>query len=304
MKRVFAIMLALAMVFVLCACGKSAEVKNAEDLINAIGEVTADSGDAIAAAEQAFQALSAEDQAKVENADVLPDAREALEKAIAEKEAAELEALRQSVLGRWDYTQDSLAEIADTVDLMIFYSMGIRDLAFADYLDKFEVRIAVNFRENGTYTVTTAVDEIEENMRAPLKAYYYDLLRVYFAKRLAEEGMVVEDPYSEDAWRSATEMSFEELIEVATEQDFDELLDGTVDSVLSEVKTNLEGVEAAQGNYQVERGKIYLSDSLDEAISEDKYVSFTLDDAILTLTEQSNVTVFGEEFPLVLSRAA
>ena len=145
MKRVFAIMLALAMVFVLCACGKSAEVKNAEDLINAIGEVTADSGDAIAAAEQAFQALSAEDQAKVENADVLPDAREALEKAIAEKEAAELEALRQSVLGRWDYTQDSLAEIADTVDLMIFYSMGIRDLAFADYLDKFEVRIAVNF---------------------------------------------------------------------------------------------------------------------------------------------------------------
>lgn len=66
MRRKIAAVLVLLLVLSLCAC-KSKEVKNAEALIAAIGEVSLESGDAIAAAQSAYDALSGEDKADVEN---------------------------------------------------------------------------------------------------------------------------------------------------------------------------------------------------------------------------------------------
>lgn len=76
MKRVLTLILALVICVSLCAC-KSEEAKNAEALITAIGEVTADSAAAISAARDAYSALTEEDKASVENAAVLATAQAA-----------------------------------------------------------------------------------------------------------------------------------------------------------------------------------------------------------------------------------
>lgn len=73
MKKFGILILILTLCCVLCSC-KSEEAKVAEELIRAIGTVTVDSGTAIEAAQTAFEALSEEDKAAVENAAALSEA--------------------------------------------------------------------------------------------------------------------------------------------------------------------------------------------------------------------------------------
>lgn len=80
MKKVIAMLLVLAMALPLCGCGKSEAVKNVEALISSIGTVTLDSGNAIDAAQQAFDALTADEKGKVENHYVLSDSQSAFQK--------------------------------------------------------------------------------------------------------------------------------------------------------------------------------------------------------------------------------
>lgn len=77
MRKALSLILVLVMVLPLCACGKSSAVKAAEEAIAAIGEVTADSGEAIANAEKLYGILTDDEKAKVENRLVLVEAQEA-----------------------------------------------------------------------------------------------------------------------------------------------------------------------------------------------------------------------------------
>ena len=71
-QRIGIILLTLALMLSLCACAPEKDVIQA---IDAIGEVTVESGDAIAHAEALFEELDEEAQEKVTNWDVLLDAR-------------------------------------------------------------------------------------------------------------------------------------------------------------------------------------------------------------------------------------
>lgn len=75
MKKFAILFLTIAMALTMAACGKSAEVKNAEELIGAIGEVTLQSGNAIDEAEKAVDALDEKDLKKLEGVDKLQEAR-------------------------------------------------------------------------------------------------------------------------------------------------------------------------------------------------------------------------------------
>jgi len=79
MKRFAALILIFVMCLSLCACGKSAATKAAEEAIAAIGEVTVDSGDTIANAEKLYGILTDAEKADVENRLALVDAQEAFE---------------------------------------------------------------------------------------------------------------------------------------------------------------------------------------------------------------------------------
>lgn len=87
MKKIIALVLVMAISLSLCACGKSQAVQDVEALISAIGEVSLDSKEAIDAAQQAYDALSAEEKAQVANLSLLLDGQNAyqeLEKLEAE----------------------------------------------------------------------------------------------------------------------------------------------------------------------------------------------------------------------------
>lgn len=78
MKRTFAVLLTLVLSLSLLTGCKSAEVKAVEEAIKAIGTVTIDSVDSVTAAEDLYNALSADDQGKVSNAETLTEAGKAL----------------------------------------------------------------------------------------------------------------------------------------------------------------------------------------------------------------------------------
>jgi|GEM_PF-4640635 len=88
-SKIFCIILCAVLLLSLTGC-KSGAVKNAEKLIAAIGEVTAESKDAVEAAEAAYAALSDQDKAQVEGAETLTAARTALDSALRIRTAADL----------------------------------------------------------------------------------------------------------------------------------------------------------------------------------------------------------------------
>lgn len=70
MKKITSMLLMFAMVLSLCGCGKSKAAANVEELISAIGEVTLESGEAIASAQRAYDALT--DKEKTSISEILP----------------------------------------------------------------------------------------------------------------------------------------------------------------------------------------------------------------------------------------
>lgn len=76
MKRTICLLLALVMCLSLVGCGKSKAAKEAEKAIDAIGEVTLDSGDAIKNAEKLYNILTDAEKADVDNRLVLVEAQE------------------------------------------------------------------------------------------------------------------------------------------------------------------------------------------------------------------------------------
>lgn len=88
-KRIIAFALILCMVLSLCAC-KSSEAKAVEQQIKNLGEITLDSEQAIKEAEDAYNALSSEDQASVKNYDMLEQAESRYMVISLEKEIDEI----------------------------------------------------------------------------------------------------------------------------------------------------------------------------------------------------------------------
>lgn len=84
MKKAISLIMSIALCICLCACGKSEAVRSAEDAISAIGEVSADSGEAIANAEKYYGILTDAEREKVENRLALVEAREQFDKVIGE----------------------------------------------------------------------------------------------------------------------------------------------------------------------------------------------------------------------------
>lgn len=80
MKRLFSLVFILGLMLSLCACGKTQAAKDAEAAITAIGEVSTDSGDAIAKAEKLYGILTDSEKESINNRLTLVEAREAYEK--------------------------------------------------------------------------------------------------------------------------------------------------------------------------------------------------------------------------------
>lgn len=123
MKKVLSMIVIIAMLFSLAACGagksaepeKKEEVKQVEALIADIGEVSLDSEEAIIKAEEAYEELSENDRKDVETYEELEKARTDYDalvvKAEEEKKAAEEKAKREAAIKE---VEDLVAEITAT----------------------------------------------------------------------------------------------------------------------------------------------------------------------------------------------
>ena len=304
------LVLALVMMcLILSGCGKSNAVRNAEEKIAAIGTVTADSGAAIADAEAAMDALSAKEREKVENAAELPAARDAWKKAIAEREERErqtrLETLRRELLGSWEFTQEVTDEYAELIDRMIGSMMGFTEIHFSDYVDRIAAAGSFTLLGNGTYKIGFTAAQREtflDSIVTPIKRYYADIMRDLIAQELAFSGIVIDDIHSDEAWVSATGMDFNSLVEADLGMSLDAYIDYIIQTVRSALLDALGANTETLGNYRVEEGRLLLSGSLEEAVSDTRYVTFDLDGAALTLTGYSNVPAFGNVFPIIMNR--
>ncbi len=97
MKRMLAMVLALAMLCCLTACGKSENVKNYEAMLEAVGEVTVESDEAIKAAEDAYELLTDEEKEKVDNGKDVVALREQYKEACATARVNAVEKLIEEI---------------------------------------------------------------------------------------------------------------------------------------------------------------------------------------------------------------
>ena len=169
MKKAISMLLALVLCLSLSACGKSKSVKNAEDLIDAIGEITSESGDTIAAAESAYNALTDDEKSKVENYAQLEDckveyaakivedmidaigeitvescdaiaAAESAYNALTDNEKSRVDNYAQLETYKVEYEEYMTSSVADAVDDLDYYSYNQRYIkgalldAYFDYM--------------------------------------------------------------------------------------------------------------------------------------------------------------------------
>ncbi len=114
MKKQFVVLMALLLVFALCGCGKSEAVTNVETLISQLGTIHLEDSEKIAEAREAYDALSEEEAAMVEN--------------IATLVKAENRLLELMLMGDWRYEPAEYADIRqmyDVVDLTLRNDMTV-----------------------------------------------------------------------------------------------------------------------------------------------------------------------------------
>ena len=159
-KNVLKLFVALIIVCaMLCGCGKSEAVKNVEQLINEIGEVTVDSEESINKAEEAYNALTDKEKEQVENADQISTKKEEYQACVKKAEEDKRKAMLEPFLGTWvPLYADALAAIDD--------SAYTSELEIVDYYDNIEVvdeeSIKVGRKELGTLKLIEDEDGIKK----------------------------------------------------------------------------------------------------------------------------------------------
>ncbi len=159
MKKWMILMVALVLVLCLSACGKSEAVVRVEEAIAGLTDITADSKDAIELAEAAYDALSEEDKADVENYMDLLTARKAYDKAVEE-------AFLAKFLGTWKNANDGDAYILeadgvgkhDDVDISYTVDLENKTVSIVEGVSSVQGKVFV-LNESGTYVRLIPQDE-------------------------------------------------------------------------------------------------------------------------------------------------
>ena len=117
MKKIIVLILVFILCLSLSACGKSEAVKNVEAMIDALGEITIESIDAIRAAEDAYEVLMPEEQKKVKNYETLTTARDRY--------------YELALVGEWCWSRVDLYDLTsnyDRVDMILNADMTGTDM--------------------------------------------------------------------------------------------------------------------------------------------------------------------------------
>ena len=253
------------------------EIKKTEKLIDAIGEVTVDSEAAVTAAESALAALTDEQRSAVANAGVLTEARAKLDEAL---EAARLEALKQAVVGKWQYKLD----LGPLLCQLMTESASEYGVSMYDYLTDYNVAVDLEMKDDGTYAISSSVDELEEEKQKLHDAalgFLRELVLKSTAQECVKQGMTDTAPTSWEELKSIVGMDEDGFFEYAYGESKEKYADTFIEMLqIQTVATAITG----DGKYQVEEDKIFLTRGASDSFGDDSAVEYTVADGVLTWT--------------------
>lgn len=169
--------------------------------------------------------------------------------------------------------------------------MAATDPMMAEYIsvDTFNLPLVLELKEDGTYTMTVDIVAMEASM-STLAEDMTTGLEAYFAAVFAEQGL---------------DMDVNEALS-AMGMDLDTLVD-ELTTELSAAFTSEEafGSFVSEGKYKAEKGKLHMTEGMDEVINPAVYNTYTLDGDTLTLEQGTEELEEGAEimFPMVLTRS-
>ena len=291
-KKICALLLCFVMALTLVGC-KSKAVRETEKLINAIGTVTVESEEAVKAAEAAYEALSEEDRAEVENYQTLTDARTALD-------AAKLEALRQALLGTWSCDCDIGPILREALEQQVS-ELG---MSVDDYAIDYQIKMDLTFNEDGTYAFapdqdskTAATDKLSESVIP----FVRDMVFHTAVAAVKEQGLSDADITNWDELADVLGMGEDEFFQMAyemTKEDFSKYFVSLVG--LSQFAESL----SMEGKYQAEEGRLCLSSGKDAEATGDRAVTFSLGNGVMQWTNGTLELTDPLDYPLTFTKNA
>jgi len=169
----------------------------------------------------------------------------------------------KKILGTW--TAD--VDYADAFNLGIRSADGMDEIAKYFEAEEFIVTTTLIFRDDGSYTMTISEEAAEKAIES-IEYIMYDGFESILKEQFKQLGLPISlDKYLESMTHSIWDM----VAEALTEDVKDELID--------------EMVNPHTGNYKVADGKIYMTEDVTDAISEEFYDTYELDGDTLTLLE-------------------
>lgn len=278
-------------------------VRGAEQLIEAIGEVTADSGEAIEKAQAAFDALSAGEQAKVSNASRLPEAQEELAAAVKA-------ALQQRMVGTWTTEYQALDALIKGFEIGVG-DVDLSGLDLRDYLSSFVILYSMEFREDGTYQITFDHEKLHEQfdgLKEPVCRFLKDYFCAELSRQLASSGITL-DLTDDSAMKNLVGYTLDELIETSLGMSIEELVESLFeDDEMKSAIGSIEGLDQT-GCFEVDETRLYIKETADGAFDYDTYETYELSGDTLTLTgfvgdaeAESTFSSLGI-YPIVFQRA-
>ena len=353
MKRMLAVVLCLIMVLALAGCGKSSAAKAAEALIDAIGEVTADSEAAVKAAEDALAALGEKERTQVENSQKLKDARNALDVALSEKlidaigevtaesedliakaeaafaaltdeqksavsnagaltearekleaalEAARLEALRQQLVGVWLHELEMGPTMSSAIEASLAQNYGGYGLKFSDYLDGYVMGMKLSLNDDGTYLLEAdpeLMKEENEKLGKAIVDYLSDLAIITLGEEIVNQGLAETAPTDWNGISAVIGKGEDEFFKETFGMSREEL-GSYYGGIMGDSMTSEDSKE--KGSWKAEEGRLLLDDTGGNDFSDDSAINYVLEGGVMTWTDGTMSLADPMEYPAVFNK--
>ena len=201
-------------------------------------------------------------------------------------------------------TYEGTFDITELIITEFDNSTGLNDpsISLDNYMDKFEIKVIFEFKEDGTYVQkldSASLNASMETLKSATLLFMDDLMLKTLIEQLAPYGYDLQTKEDVAALLGTSwDGIFSQTMGMSAEEFISELIDGLAAELMAEETL-------AEGKYKAEDGKLYTSLSVDEDYLEEAYETYEIDGNTVTITGGVNV----EEnellsYPIVLKKIA
>ena len=201
-------------------------------------------------------------------------------------------------------TYEGTFDITELIITEFDNGTGLNDpsISLDNYMDKFEIKVIFEFKEDGTYIQkldSASLNASMETLKSATLLFMDDLMLKTLIEQLAPYGYDLQTKEDVAALLGTSwDGIFSQTMGMSAEEFISELIDGLAAELIAEETI-------AEGKYKAEDGKLHSSLSVDEDYLEEAYETYEIDGNTVTITGGVNV----EEnellsYPIVLKKIA